>query len=57
MVLRRAGAEVRAVSSAAQAYELVNSWLPDAVLADLAMPDEDGFMLGRAMRSRKPCVV
>jgi len=51
MVLRRAGAEVRAVSSAAQAYELVNSWLPDVVLADLAMPDEDGFMLGRAMRA------
>jgi PAS domain S-box-containing protein len=51
MVLRRAGAEVRAVSSAAQAYELVSSWLPDVVLADLAMPDEDGFMLGRAMRA------
>src|SRR6266850_1580026 len=50
-VLRRAGAQVRAVSSAAQAYELVNSWLPDVVLADLAMPDEDGFMLGRAMRA------
>jgi PAS domain S-box-containing protein len=51
LVLRRAGAEVRAVSSAAQAYDLVNSWLPDVVLTDLAMPGEDGFMLGSAMRT------
>jgi len=51
MVLSRAGAEVRAVSSAAKAYELVNSWLPNVVLADLAMPSEDGFMLCSAMRT------
>jgi CheY-like chemotaxis protein len=50
MTLRRAGAEVRAMSSAAQAYELVSSWLPDVLLTDLAMPGEDGFMLGSAMR-------
>ena len=51
MVLRRAGAEVRAVSSAAQAYELLGAWLPDVLLTDLAMPGEDGFMLGKAMRT------
>ena len=50
MILRRAGAEVRALSSAVQAYELVSSWLPDVLLTDLAMPGEDGFMLGSAMR-------
>ena len=51
MILRRAGAEVRAASSVARAYELVDSWLPDALLTDLAMPGEDGFMLGTAMRT------
>ena len=51
MILRRAGAEVRAVSSAARAHELVNSWLPNVLLTDLAMPGEDGFMLVSAMRT------
>ena len=51
MVLRRAGADVRAVSSAARAYELVISWLPNVLLTDLAMPGEDGFMLASAMRT------
>ena len=46
MVLRRAGAEVRVVSSAFRAHELVtDSWLPKSLLTDLAMPGEDGFML------------
>ena len=51
MILRRAGAHVRAVSSAAIAHELVNTWLPNVLLTDLAMPDEDGFMLATTMRT------
>jgi signal transduction histidine kinase/CheY-like chemotaxis protein len=51
MILRRAGAHVRAVSSAAGAHELVNTWLPNVLLTDLAMPDEDGFMLATTMRT------
>ena len=51
MTLRHAGAEVRAVSSAARAQELVESWLPDVLLTDLAMPGEDGFMLAGTMRA------
>jgi signal transduction histidine kinase/CheY-like chemotaxis protein len=51
MILRRAGAEVRAVSSAIRAYELVESWLPNVLLTDLAMPGEDGFMLAGAVRT------
>ena len=50
-ILREAGAEVRAVSSAAHAHELVNSWLPNVLLTDLAMPGEDGSMLASAMRT------
>jgi len=51
MNLRRAGADVRAASSAARAHDLATSWRPDVVLTDLAMPGEDGFMLARAMRT------
>jgi PAS domain S-box-containing protein len=51
MILRRAGAQVRAASSAARAYELIGSWLPNVVLTDLAMPGEDGFMLANAVRT------
>jgi CheY-like chemotaxis protein len=51
LVLRRAGADVRAVSSAARAHALAESWLPDVLLTDLAMPHEDGFMLAGSMRS------
>jgi PAS domain S-box-containing protein len=50
-ILREKGAEVRTVSSAFRAYELIETWPPDVVLADLAMPGEDGFMLARAMRA------
>jgi PAS domain S-box-containing protein len=52
LVLRRAGADVRAVSSAAGAHELADSWLPHVLLTDLAMPHEDGFMLADAFRRR-----
>jgi CheY-like chemotaxis protein len=51
MILRREGADVRAVSSAAQAQELVKSWLPSVLLTDLAMPGEDGFTLASSLRT------
>jgi PAS domain S-box-containing protein len=50
-MLRHAGADVRTASSAARAYELVNSWQPTVVLTDLAMPEEDGYTLLHVMRS------
>jgi PAS domain S-box-containing protein len=50
MMLRYAGADVRAASSAFLAYDLIDSWRPNAVVTDLAMPGEDGFMLLDAMR-------
>ena len=51
MTLRVAGAEVRTASAAFSAYELIQRWQPNAVLTDLAMPGEDGYMLLRAMRT------
>jgi len=49
-MLRSAGADVRTAVSAFRAYEVVASWQPDVVLADLGMPGEDGFMLQRGLR-------
>jgi PAS domain S-box-containing protein len=51
MVLRSGGAEVRTVSSAARAHELVMSWNPTVLITDLAMPGEDGFMLASSLRT------
>ena len=51
LVLRGEGAQVRSVSSAARAYDVVQDWVPDVLFTDLAMPGEDGFMLARAMRT------
>lgn len=51
MVLRVAGAEVRTAAGAIGAYEVIQSWQPSVVLTDLAMPEEDGFGLLRAMRT------
>ncbi len=51
LALRQEGAQVRAVSSAARAYEVVRDWVPNVLFTDLAMPGEDGFMLARAMRT------
>jgi CheY-like chemotaxis protein len=50
-VLRHAGADVRTASSANLAYELIDSWQPTVVLTDLAMPEEDGFLLLHQMRT------
>jgi CheY-like chemotaxis protein len=50
LILRRAGAEVRAAPSASRAREIVEGWLPNVVLTDLSMPGEDGFVLISALR-------
>ena len=50
-VLRHAGAEFRAMSSSALAHDLLETWLPNVVLTDLAMPGEDGPMLASALRT------
>jgi signal transduction histidine kinase/ActR/RegA family two-component response regulator len=53
-VLRQYGAEVVAVSSAAEAYSLLTAtpsqgW-PDIMVTDIGMPDEDGYSLIRRVR-------
>jgi PleD family two-component response regulator len=47
-VLEHAGAEVRTASCAEQAILTAESWRPDVLLSDIAMPDEDGYALLRS---------
>ena len=52
--LRQYGADVVAVSSAAEAYALITTAapqeLPDVILSDIEMPGEDGHSLIRRVR-------
>jgi signal transduction histidine kinase/CheY-like chemotaxis protein len=52
-VLAAEGAEVRTCMSSEAALALLDTWVPDVLVSDLAMPGEDGFMLMRAIRARK----
>ncbi len=51
-VLRAAGASVVTASSAADAFEKVSTHAFDALVSDIAMPDEDGHSLTRRIRAR-----
>jgi PAS domain S-box-containing protein len=50
LVLVNAGAEARTVSSSAEAMAMFEEWLPDVLITDLEMPEEDGFNLLRRAR-------
>jgi len=43
--LERAGAEVRACSSAAEAIRTAMEWAPSVLVSDLHLPDMDGYAL------------
>ncbi len=49
--LSRAKAEVREADSVAQAAGMLESWTPDVLISDIAMPGEDGYSLIRRLRS------
>jgi CheY-like chemotaxis protein len=55
MVLTQYGADVVAVSSAAEAYRLITAppsrWRPNVMVTDIAMPGEDGYSLIRRVRT------
>jgi CheY-like chemotaxis protein/anti-sigma regulatory factor (Ser/Thr protein kinase) len=48
------GATARVVNSAAEALAVLDSWLPEVLISDIAMPGEDGYSLIRKLRSRAP---
>lgn len=54
ITLERAGAQVRTASSALEALEEVVRWQPDVLLADIGMPERDGYWLLRSVRGLAP---
>jgi len=50
MMLRRFGAEVTAVSTAAAALQAVRERRPDVLVSDIGLPDGDGFQLLKRVR-------
>lgn len=51
-VLEAEGAEVRTCLSASEALALLDAWVPDVMMSDIAMPGQDGYALLRKIRSR-----
>lgn len=43
LLLEQHGATVRSVQSAAQAHQALAARRPDAIIAEIGMPDEDGY--------------
>jgi len=54
MMLAQLGADVRSVSSAAEGLETVERVRPQAILCDIAMPEEDGYAFIRRLRAQGP---
>ncbi len=48
------GAQVRVAISARDAFEILQDWQPDALVSDIAMPDEDGYSLIKKVRELAP---
>ena len=53
-ILRRCGAEVSTAASAAEAFATFQRLVPDVLLSDIAMPDEDGYSLIHRIRGLSP---
>ncbi len=51
MVLELRGAKVTSAASAAEALKAFQIKIPDVLVSDIAMPDEDGYSLLRKVRS------
>ncbi len=45
IILTQSGAEVKTVATVADALHEIAEWRPDALVSDIAMPGEDGYML------------
>jgi PAS domain S-box-containing protein len=51
VMLNRYGAEIRTAGSAAEAMTVFTQWLPDVLVSDIGMPEEDGHTLIRKIRA------
>jgi PAS domain S-box-containing protein len=50
-LLESRGASVRLTASAAEAYVSLNDGVPDVIVSDIGMPDEDGYAFARRLRT------
>jgi PAS domain S-box-containing protein len=53
-ILRGSGAEVRTAESAPAAMTILESWIPDVLLSDVGLPEEDGYAFIRRVRALPP---
>jgi CheY-like chemotaxis protein len=53
-MLKRYGARVTSTKSAAEALRVFEGELPDVLISDIGMPDQDGYELMRKLRSLPP---
>jgi signal transduction histidine kinase/ActR/RegA family two-component response regulator len=53
-ILKQCDAEVATCNSAAEVVEMIKRWRPDVLIADIGMPDEDGYTLIRKVRALSP---
>ena len=53
-MLKRNGARVTSTKSAAEALAVFEGELPDVLISDIGMPDQDGYELMRRLRSLPP---
>ena len=53
-ILRRYGARVTSTKSAKEALRVLERELPDVIVSDIGMPDEDGYELIHKLRSAPP---
>ncbi len=51
MMLQKCGAQAKAVASAYEGLESIESWKPDVLVADIGMPVEDGYGMIRKVRA------
>jgi CheY-like chemotaxis protein len=52
-MLAQGGAETRTAGSAAEAPAMLEEWRPDALISDIGMPGEDGYVLIEKLRARE----
>lgn len=53
IILESSGIAVKAVASAAEAFEQIDSFHPDVLLSDIRMPGGDGYNLIRQIRAKE----
>jgi CheY-like chemotaxis protein len=51
MTLENEGFEFRSAAKAEQAMTILEDWVPDVIISDIGLPDEDGYSLIKKIRA------